>query len=251
MRTTPLIVAVSLFSFIVLFTPGCTDLPVNREQFGVDAGIDTDTRPPVLAIPSADVEAPKDSSSVHLTDPIAFLLAPSTCNGRRLPATTPGLELESHGMTLWHLCYKTPTSTTSTHPLASQQPELVTIEVAMNDGERLVLATPTEPGTTPSTISVLVALPEGVAPAFQGTNYYESSRRLGIVASSDGHSFPTIQGVMRSWRVLYDQSQDEYIPAHVCRRPTLQNPDGAFFIPLDACIAQSCPMIERLDCRNL
>lgn len=192
-----------------------------------------------------------DWSAPLPTDPIAFLLAPSTCHGRRLPPTTPGLELAERGMTLWHLCYKTPTHATSTHPLGGQQPERVTMEIAMSDGERLVLVAPVPPTATPWTISVLVALPPGVAPAFQGFNYYRDSRRLGIVASGDGRSFPTIQGEMRSWRVLYDQSQDEYIPARICLRPTLQNPDGAFFVPLDACIARSCPMIERLHCRDL
>lgn len=302
MRTLPLFVAISVFSIIVLFTPGCFGMPVSHEWSTSDAGmpaidarstprtppptsekpliplpletppmvdagilsdatVESQDVPVFLDIPSTEEDASSTTTEDDVldtdrpaplpTEPVAFLLAPSTCHGRRLPATTPGLELGARGMTLWHLCYKTPTRTTSTHPLAAERPERVTLEVVLSDGERLLFAAPAPASANPWTVSLLVALPIGVAPAFQGHNYYNRNRELGIVASSDGEEFPSIQGEMRSWRVLRDQSQDEYVPARVCRRPTPLRPDGAFFLPLDMCPGRTCPLLERLDCRVL
>lgn len=221
----------------------------------LDASADNEDAPTVTADVTTDDAANTmvdDRPTAPAQSPaVAFLLAPITCHGRRLPSTTPGLDLAAQGMTLWHLCYKTPTRTTSTYPLPSQRAERVTLELATPTGEQLLLAVPAPASANPWTVSVLVALPAGVAPAFQGFTHYANHPSLAIVGSGDGESFPTIQGEMRSWRVLNDLSQDEYAPGRVCRRPTPLHPNGAFFLPLDMCPGRTCPLLQGLECQDL
>lgn len=221
----------------------------------LDASLNTEDAPAATPdVPTDDVvNTMVDDRPTAAAQPLAaaFLLAPITCHGRRLPSTTPGLDLAAQGMTLWHLCYKTPTRTTSTYPLPTQRAERVTLELATPAGEQLLLAVPAPASANPWTVSVLVALPPGVAPAFQGFTHYANHPSLAIVGSGDGESFPTIQGEMRSWRVLNDLAQDEYAPGRVCRRPTPLHPNGAFFLPLDMCPGRTCPLVQGLECQDL
>lgn len=184
-------------------------------------------------------------------EPVAFLLPTDTCHGRRLPEDLPGIELAGEGMTLWHLCYTLPTRHSSSDPWMNEPPERLSVEVATLVSERLLFVAPI-PARTPSwTVSLLVALPTGLAPAFQGRLHYPSHGDLELVARSNRNETLTVQGEMRTWRVLRSLSQDEYPPSRACDRPTALRPTGAFFLPEDMCPGHTCPLLSGLSCQNL
>lgn len=272
MRTKFLLMA-SLFLTIILFTPGCLGTPVSvillERQTVADAAT-SDTPRPTVDTPTTLADAPGDQTAldggvrtdaVHErmetptgdTLPQAILLAPTTCHGRRLPTNTPGLALVGEHTRVWHLCYKTPTRTTSTHILAAQRPERFRFDVITPEGPRTLLVAPAPASANPWTISFLVILPANMVPAFQGVNLYGDARTLGMVASSSPGAFPSVQGEIQSWRLMRDASQNPEQPDTVCHDPQVQTAEGAFFLPMDQCPGhgETCPLLGQLDCRSL
>ncbi len=276
MRRKPVYVAITIFCFILAFTPSCT--PVQLHQLQIDGRAPVVNDGSTSIITDAESSSMMDTGSSSATDsnnstmaetgvpdvtetitpnateahtPVTVLLDPITCHGRSLVHGREVVELLDRGMLVWHLCYKTPTPMTSPHELATERAERVFLRVAVPGGDHLLLVTPAPAIANPWTVSALVALPVGMAPAFHGTIEYAHGRRLELVGADDTQEAPEIHGEMRTWRVRRSGSQDPFLPARICLRPTILTPDGAFFLPLDACPGTTCPLLQGLSCRDL
>lgn len=273
MRKKPVYVAITIFCCILAFTPSCTPVQLHQLRGDTSAPVVDDGSTSIVTdaensdtgsfsatdtdnfiMTEAPVPRAADASIPGVTElnaPVTVLLDPITCHGRSLAHGREALELLDQGMIVWHLCYKTPTPMTSPHELASERAERVLLRIATTGSDHLLLVAPAPTSANPWTVSLLVALPVGMAPAFHGTVEYAHGRRLELVGADDTQEAPDIHGEMRTWRVRRSGSQDPFFPARICQRPTALTPDGAFFLPLDTCPGTTCPLLHGLACRDL
>lgn len=260
MRRKPVYVAITIFCLILAFTPSCTPVQLHQLRGDASAPVVDDGGTRIItdvgssSMTNANNSTMTDASipgMIEANTPITVLLDPISCHGRSLVHGREVLDSLDQGMLIWHLCYKTPTPMTSPHALATERAERVFLRVAIPGGDHLLLVAPAPVSANPWTVSMLVALPVGMAPAFHGTVEYSHGRRLELVGADDTQEAAEIHGEMRTWRVRQSGSQDPFFPARICQRPTPLTPEGAFFLPLDTCPGTTCPLLRGLACRDL
>lgn len=183
-------------------------------------------------------------------DPQAFLLPPTTCSGQRLSMPTAGLELATHGYTLWHLCYKTPGTRTSDNPIARLRANEVVVSV-MRRGDAIDLLHASAPTVAnPWTVSALVALPSDYPPLFTIMNQYQAGQQLPNATSFADGTFPNIHGELRAWLVDGNGSQILTAMNRACRDPFDPEEYPVSLLPASACAGyeRSCPSLTGMAC---
>ncbi len=209
----------------------------------------------------AGTDRPSDTNTASIrpdaamrpSEPFAVLLAPSTCHGRRLPMSAETTYLRANdGMTVWHLCYKTPSPAHSDLPIARMRATQVQLNLATLDGTRELLHAPAPMAAQPWTVSVLVALPAGYAPLFELLSLYPDGQRLSAVSTDAMGRFPALHGELQAWKVAAEGTQTEQPPAQACYEPHGGGYDPAFFIPTNSCVHEAdCPLLRYMACRPL
>ncbi len=284
MHSQRLVIACSIFLIGLLFTPGCIANPAWAEHVPTpdasalsarDATTDAEMRDrprpnpltcgelPAIDLrtnlcaadagsdrPAApDVSTPPDVALRH-TEPYAVILPPTTCHGRRLPMSTAALARANEGMTLWHLCYKTPSPAHSDHPIARLRANQVNLNLVTLNGTRELLHVPAPMVANPWTASVLVALPATHAPLFELLNQYQAGQRLSAVSTDRMGRFPFLHGELQVWKVTAEGTQTEQPPAQACYEPHSGTVDPAFFLPTNSCTREAdCPLLSQFVCR--
>ncbi len=222
----------------------CGELPAVDLRTNACAS-DAGTSPP----PASDASVRPDTSPAP-TQPVAVLLAPTTCHGRRLPMSTETLALANAGMTLWHLCYKTPSPAHSDHLMARLRPHTVDVNLVTFDGTRELVHASAPSVANPWTTSVLIGLPATHAPLFEVLNQYQAGQRLSAIATDRLGRFPALHGELQVWKVTAEGTQTEQPPDRACYEPHGGGYDPAFFLPTNSCTGKAdCPLLNPFVCR--
>ena len=273
------------FAFIVvtLFTPGCqpafvpmfpcADAAIAQEASSVDASplsnalaeADASQAPALLTVHDGgevrDAPTRRDASTLHDASTVrgvssmgemllATVLPPTSCHGRRLGANTPGLMMREPNGSLWHLCIKTPSRTTSDHPLANERAIRVSVHTMDAGGAyRELLVNEAPMSANPWTTSVLIALPEGWTPFFHVRAHYANERSFSLARSEPLR----LHGEVRIWNVASDGLQTEQSPDRICWNPLDNVEGGTGVLPHGTCPEgeASCPALEGYVCRTL
>lgn len=191
-------------------------------------------------------------------EPTARTLSPSACHGRRLRLSPDVQTSVRDGYSLWHLCYRTPTRSSSTDALANMRPVSVALSVFHEPSRTLreTMTVPAPASANPWTMNVLVILSPTTRPFFFFENRYPSDARLGVVSESRETGDPITHGQLQMWRVDTEGQQEASVPGVgiVCHASS--SADEAhrqmFFIPHLACLGgfESC-RLATYDCRDM
>ncbi len=203
--------------------------------------------------PSETDAAPRPDIPMRPNEPFAVLLAPSTCHGRRLPMSAEMAYARANdGMTVWHLCYKTPSPAHSDLPIARARATRVQLNLPTLDGTRELLRAVAPMAAQPWTVSALVALPPAYAPLFELLSQYPDGQRLSAISTDAMGRFPALHGELQVWKVAAEGTQTEQPPARACYEPHGGSYDPAFFIPTNSCVhEEDCPLLRYMACRPL
>lgn len=189
--------------------------------------------------------------------PAGRALTTSVCDGQNL-RLSPGAERYARsGYQLWHLCYRTPTRSTSTDALSTMRPTSVAVSV-FHEPSRTLRETMTLPVTTSERsqmMDVLVILSANTRPFFFIENRYPSGATLGAVTESIETGDILMHGELQMRRVNAAGHQETTVPGVgvLCAVTHSTNMRRElFFIPYLACLGgfESC-RLGAYDCRDL
>ena len=273
-----LFVAMVVFLTITLFTPGCLtfELPGGCPKISAsEAGVAATDSPtlidqPTPMVDAGRVEAREDGGRMPMTTPdagsstydhvlpthpesgvVTALLAPTTCHGRRLGATTlAALGPFPLNHVLWHLCLKTPSRMTSTNALASERASRISIHLVDAGSTMNPIFSGVAPATAnPWTLSVLIALPVGQPPTFHARAHYAGDQALSLAQTEPA----SVHGEWRSWRVASDGTQTEEAPRVICEEPLDTSNLTGVALPESACTLanQRCTVLPGYVCAAL
>lgn len=287
MNVDRLLIVCTAFLIALLFTPGCAAnaawperIPTNDASLTDvrDANVDAATRDrprinsfmcgelPAIDLrtnscagdagqdtaPAVDASVRSDVTPTPTPDPFGVLLAPTTCHGRRLPMSTAALAQANAGMTLWHLCYKTPSPAHSDQTIARLRANRVDVNLVTSTGTRPLVQAPAPMVANPWTVSVLLALPPEHPPLFELINQYQAGQRLSAISTDAMGRFPSLNGELQAWKVSAEGTQTEQPPARACYEPHGGPIDPAFFLPANSCTHEAdCPLLSHFTCRPL
>lgn len=227
-----IIIACTVFFAILLFSPGCSDEhqdPLSSLTDSTDSGTITDRDET-----EEDVSQNKKELALTSSNVIVAKLAPQTCHGNRLTIPTELRDALASGLTIWHLCYKTPSAHTSESPLARHRPTMVTVQLVFPHSATDLLQSEPPVVANPWTTSLLVALPVNWTPLFNFTNTYVDGS---LLQALDGQapSFPVQNGGIQAWRVHTGGTQTVTTLNTACRPVDRLSGQFAGLIPDGAC----------------
>lgn len=227
-----MVIACTFFFVILLFSPGCSDEhqdPFASFADAADSRTNTDHD-------ETNVDASQNKKELALTSSnvIVAKLAPQTCHGNRLTIPMEFRDASASGLTIWHLCYKTPSALTSESPLARRRPTMVTVQLVFPHSATDLLQSEPPVVANPWTTSLLVALPVNWTPLFNFTNTYVDGS---LLQALDGQapSFPVQNGGIQAWRVHTGGTQTVTTLNTACRSVDRPSRQFAGLIPDDAC----------------
>lgn len=191
------------------------------------------------------------------SEPVGRALTTSVCDGQNLRLSPEAERYARSGYQLWHLCYRTPTRSTSTDALATMRPASVVVSV-FHESSRTLRETMTVPVTTSERsqmMNVLVILSANTRPFFFIENRYPSGATLGAVTESTETGDILTHGELQMRHVNAAGHQETTVPGVgvVCAVTHSTNMRRElFFIPYLACLGgfESC-RLGAYDCRDL
>ncbi|MFA6429896.1 MAG: hypothetical protein WCV84_05375 [Patescibacteria group bacterium] len=206
-------------------------------------------------------DAPTGEEADRLETVHAEVISASQCHGRNMAATNTFVGYARDGLSVWHLCYRTPSTDTSSLP-PDQRPRSSRVlfywyntilrayqEVGAVDAPRTA---------NPWTANLLIALPHGRPATFNAGNIRTGMAADYLYAVQENvlpNGALELNGQMQVWRVNADGTQTVAAPALLCRDPASRNnavASRSFFRPNLDCTAPvslaSCAPVEH-DCR--
>ncbi|GEM_PF-5001417 len=151
-------------------------------------------------------------------EPTVRWLAPNTCSDRPLRLSPEVLGWARDGYLLWHICYETPSATSSQHPFALRRPTQTALtffhEPSQTSRDILHIFAPR--GTAPWTVNALVVLPPNTRPLLNLENRYANGDHLYAIQPLRWNEDIEIHGTLQLWRVHPDGMQALSVPGILC-----------------------------------
>lgn len=258
MRRAKFVIMYTVFFTVLLFSSSCYRPPLEGiVSVSHDAG--TGDRATIADAPSDAQSLTKEdagAASIDLkTRPspdeeiVTVQLAPQTCHGARLQLSSELQQALSANMEVWHLCYKTPTTRTSTEALARFRPTQVITSLIFPHREVPLMRTEAPRVADPWTVSILVALPSRSMPLFNFVNRYANDEYL-FAFEGPSLTFPLQNGEIQAWRVYADGSQVVATPHTACRNRDQMSEQLAGFVPDSGCLTgiDRCTPFSEMEC---
>ncbi len=205
---------------------------------------------PTDDLPDASAEAHNtgEDSGRNWMEPTVRLLAANTCNDRPLHLSSEVSGWLHAGYALWHVCYETPSATTSEHPFAALgRPTQVafTFFHEPSQTQREITHVSAPRGTAPWMVNALIILPPSTRPLLNLENRYANGDHLYAIQPVRWNEAIERHGLLHPWQVNPDATQTLSVPGVLCMyvspRDILTGREY-FFVPHTACLdgVESC-----------